>query len=74
VPAQIGVLERVLGVGDASEHPVGDAEQQRAMGDDGIGLGHGLAPPGADVVVCRGFAPDLDPPPFGIKTTNRPPA
>jgi hypothetical protein len=37
LPAQPGVLQHVVGVGARAEHAVGDAEQARAVGGEGIG-------------------------------------
>ncbi len=43
VPAEGGLLDGVLGVGDGAEHPVGDGEEEGAVPRGSVGVAHGVS-------------------------------
>ena len=49
-PAQVGLLDRVLGVGHAAQHAIGDGEEERTMLEKGLAAGHAELRAGNDAM------------------------
>jgi hypothetical protein len=59
VPAGVGLLDGILGLGQGAQQPVGEIEQLPPLADDRAQARVGPAPPGSDRVVMVPQAPLL---------------